>query len=537
MKQHFDLLSDKRFVTTEVQIKRFYSCIRMNYRPQTINDEFNQIKKILYLYSFYNFYNIAFNINFLNDTFLATDSDWYKYVIPDDFSLLIRFFFEYLKDLGFLLITPPTGLTYSPDNFYNDYMSQKSNFIWHIPQNFMPIFCSFIMEIYFSYKKKNYSTTNFFKNFLDRLEKNPAIKYADATTNKLVTELIEETTKSGHTTLSLKINKPPKAFTKLCELWINNFFPSSYFKKLDFLYTTYDLNFAGHRKALYNSLQGLHELLISSSASPHLYKYIDLLFDLHLYNFSEVCQSTDKALLFDHNLAIYHLPHEITVINDIISNFQNLTSNILNQSSHLVDLINSEKLSAFLKSNYLEEVQALYDSSLEKIHKQFSSPYAATIDLQAENLHKKEISHIIQSYFTELRKELRKFSKIARTSTSTSLDTEQLWSKEKSNIVAISERLAKDLTTFIKSSQVLPLTHIPTPGLIKHCPLNLYCTTTFSYVQVKLIANYLQLNSYLFLNQLEMATPTPPSSIQTIRFTAHNIIVTLSKYIEEYSNN
>ena len=230
MKQHFDLLSDKRFVTTEVQIKRFYSCIRMNYRPQTINDEFNQIKKILYLYSFYNFYNIAFNINFLNDTFLATDSDWYKYVIPDDFSLLIRFFFEYLKDLGFLLITPPTGLTYSPDNFYNDYMSQKSNFIWHIPQNFMPIFCSFIMEIYFSYKKKNYSTTNFFKNFLDRLEKNPAIKYADATTNKLVTELIEETTKSGHTTLSLKINKPPKAFTKLCELWINNFFPSSYFK-------------------------------------------------------------------------------------------------------------------------------------------------------------------------------------------------------------------------------------------------------------------------------------------------------------------
>ena len=537
MKQHFDLLSDKRFVTTEVQIKRFYSCIRMNYRPQTINDEFNQIKKILYLYSFYNFYNIAFNINFLNDTFLATDSDWYKYVIPDDFSLLIRFFFEYLKDLGFLLITPPTGLTYSPDNFYNDYMSQKSNFIWHIPQNIMPIFCSFIMEIYFSYKKKNYSTTNFFKNFLDRLEKNPAIKYADATTNKLVTELIEETTKSGHTTLSLKINKPPKAFTKLCELWINNFFPSSYFKKLDFLYTTYDLNFAGHRKALYNSLQGLHELLISSSASPHLYKYIDLLFDLHLYNFSEVCQSTDKALLFDHNLAIYHLPHEITVINDIISNFQNLTSNILNQSSHLVDLINSEKLSAFLKSNYLEEVQALYDSSLEKIHKQFSSPYAATIDLQAENLHKKEISHIIQSYFTELRKELRKFSKIARTSTSTSLDTEQLWSKEKSNIVAISERLAKDLTTFIKSSQVLPLTHIPTPGLIKHCPLNLYCTTTFSYVQVKLIANYLQLNSYLFLNQLEMATPTPPSSIQTIRFTAHNIIVALSKYIEEYSNN
>lgn len=268
-----------------------------------------------------------------------------------------------------------------------------------------------------------------------------------------------------------------------------------------------------------------------------MYKYIDLLFDLHLYNFSEVCQSTDKALLFDHNLAIYHLPHEITVINDIISNFQNLTSNILNQSSHLVDLINSEKLSAFLKSNYLEEVQALYDSSLEKIHKQFSSPYAATIDLQAENLHKKEISHIIQSYFTELRKELRKFSKIARTSTSTSLDTEQLWSKEKSNIVAISERLAKDLTTFIKSSQVLPLTHIPTPGLIKHCPLNLYCTTTFSYVQVKLIANYLQLNSYLFLNQLEMATPTPPSSIQTIRFTAHNIIVALSKYIEEYSNN
>lgn len=159
----FELLLKSPFVTKESQIKKYISTFSGISKEDTMNKRFKEIKKIIYIHSFYDHSNPAFNINFLYKASPQRDWHCFRYVLPDDITRILKIFFDYLKAHNFLKIALPNNERYDI-SYLSSATYEDSIFTWNIPQNFMPFFCAFVFTLYDRYKKKrSFSSGDFFK--------------------------------------------------------------------------------------------------------------------------------------------------------------------------------------------------------------------------------------------------------------------------------------------------------------------------------------------------------------------------------------
>lgn len=225
-----ELLSSSPFLTKESDIKKYMSAFAGISKDSTMNKKFKQIKKIIYIHSFYNSYNPAFNINFLYESDSTIDCPWYEYVLPDEVTLIIKIFFDHLESQGFLKISLPDNKPYDikGDNSYLLLSTfEASIFDWHIPQNFMPFFCAFAFTMFDSCKKNiTYSPDIFFKEMQNKLNNTSTIDYINTETSESLVTLKDLS--PGHATeiFRFTINRSQKSFLNLYKVWTNETFPS-----------------------------------------------------------------------------------------------------------------------------------------------------------------------------------------------------------------------------------------------------------------------------------------------------------------------
>ena len=220
-----ELLLNPPYLTKESKIKKYISTFAGISKQDTVNKKFKDIKKIIYIHSFYDDSNPVFNINFLYEAAPKMKSDWFKYVVPDDITRVIKTFFDYLKTHGFLEIDFPNNNPYTI-NYISEDTFEKSIFIWKIPENFMPFFCTFVLTIYDYIKKKSdFSSDEFIQEMINSLKNNPAIDYTNVENTKLVT-LIHTPTEQGTEILRLNINSTWQSFLNLYNKWLNTIFSS-----------------------------------------------------------------------------------------------------------------------------------------------------------------------------------------------------------------------------------------------------------------------------------------------------------------------
>lgn len=225
-----ELLSSSPFLTKESDIKKYMSAFAGISKDSTMNKKFNQMKKIIYIHSFYNPYNPAFNINFLYDCNPTIDCEWYEYVLPDKITLIVKNFFNYLKSHDFLKISLPDNKSYdiTGDSSYLLLSTfENSIFDWHIPQNFMPFFCAFAFTMFDSCKKITpILPIHFWGEMQNKLNNTSTIDYINTETSESLVTLKD--LNLGHATKILRftINRSQKSFLDLYKVWMNETFPS-----------------------------------------------------------------------------------------------------------------------------------------------------------------------------------------------------------------------------------------------------------------------------------------------------------------------
>lgn len=230
-----ELLSSSPFLTKESQIKKYMSAFVGISKDSTMNKKFNHMKKIIYIHSFYNpyipgnpFYNPAFNINFLYECDPTMDCEWYEYVLPDEVTRIVKIFFNYLDSHNFLKISLPDNKSYNI-NKNNNYLLlstfEASIFDWHIPQNFMPIFCTFAFTMFDSCKKNiTYSPDIFFKEMQNKLNNTSTIDYINTEASEPLVTLKDLSTENGTEILRFTINRSQKSFLDFYNTWLSKTF-------------------------------------------------------------------------------------------------------------------------------------------------------------------------------------------------------------------------------------------------------------------------------------------------------------------------
>lgn len=225
-----ELFSSSPFLTKESDIKKYMSAFAGISKDSTMNKKFNQMKKIIYIHSFYNSYNPAFNINFLYKCDPTIECEWYDYVLPDEVTLIIKIFLNYLDSQDFLKISLPDNKSYdiNGDNSYLLLSTfEASIFDWHIPQNFIPFFCAFAFTMFDSCKKNiTYSPDIFFKEMQNKLNSTSTIDYINTETSESLVILKDLSTKDGTKIFRFTINRSQKSFLNLYKVWVNETFPS-----------------------------------------------------------------------------------------------------------------------------------------------------------------------------------------------------------------------------------------------------------------------------------------------------------------------
>lgn len=221
----FELLLNPPILTKESKIKKYMAAFSEISTENTMNKQFKEIRKIIYIHSFYNPCNPAFNINFLYEASPKTKCDWFKYVLPDDITRAVKNFFDYLKVHDFLKIALPNNERYDI-SYLSPATYEASIFTWNIPQNFMPFFCAFVFTLYDCYKKKrSFSSCDFFTKMLYKLEHCPTIDYTNVeNTAPLVT--IKDVSEKGSVVLRFNINSTQQSFMNLFQSWLSITFPS-----------------------------------------------------------------------------------------------------------------------------------------------------------------------------------------------------------------------------------------------------------------------------------------------------------------------
>ena len=221
----FDLLLNPPFLTKESKIKKYISAFSGISTEKTLNTHFKEIQKLIYIHSFYDYSNPAFNINVLYEAFPQIDCDWFKYVLPDDITRAIKIFFDYLKAHNFLRIALPNNERYDI-NYLLSSTLEDSIFTWKIPQNFMPFFSVFVSTLYNYYKKKwGFSSGDFFREMLCELEHSLTIDYTNVENAESLVTLKDASTK-GSVILRFNINCTRQSFINLFQMWLNSTFPS-----------------------------------------------------------------------------------------------------------------------------------------------------------------------------------------------------------------------------------------------------------------------------------------------------------------------
>lgn len=219
-------------ITKESCIKKYLACLSGISKGETINRRFKIIKRLIYTHAFYNSHNPAFNINFLYQINPNINGDWYKYVLTDDFSATIKCFWDYLvkEEYSSINLNSNDDTNSFIDKYFNASALENPAFNWNLPQNFMPFFCAFFSSLYKHYTKKkfSFSTEIFFNTMRNFLEDNPALKYAETDSAKLLVELQTSCTTEGYIIYQYAINISKETFMKHYEKWLTEVFPSQF---------------------------------------------------------------------------------------------------------------------------------------------------------------------------------------------------------------------------------------------------------------------------------------------------------------------
>ena len=506
---------------------------------KTALEAFDNFKAVLYIHSFYNFYNPAFDISMYSfpQIQLETNSDLFEYMAPETFIPVLKLVLQCFKLQHILQLDTTnyccTDIACRKFAYYTREAYTITNFEWKIPIDFMPVFSAIVYAIYRCRKNSTYNIKDFLSEFTNTytISKSKVTFCAKPNSRPLII-------KSGN---SICIHSSKENFTELLKNWAEKYLAISFFQNMDFLYSNYSSN-TKHQILLYKSARTLIATLISSSAMPEIYPMLNTLLEKHILNFPDTSNQEECANLYPHHVQFTTIRCERILINDYIKNTKTWSRKIANEIANAIEDSEHSKDSPAQKYDHIKPLfdackktaATNYDQVLDELNKIWDD-FSSQNDIYPSDrdTHIELIDQMLTNHKAKLTEELDlQLSRIKKYFNYRKILPKDIINDLKHNLPLFTAHLSQNWIS-LKTSSSLPTFTTDSAGSLKSKPLNIYAHLNLLPEDLDTIVKQLNLDYDKFISYYFDLCKALKKTGTLIFYFPDLFALTLSKYLSQ----